>query len=38
MTAIDINALTDEQKAKIAADFAATEKAKKEKNERNYKK
>ncbi len=31
MTAIDITALTDEQKAKIAADFAASEKAKKEK-------
>ena len=30
MTAIDINAITDEQKAKIAADFAAAEKAKKE--------
>ena len=31
MTAIDITALTDEQKAKIAADYAAAEKAKKEK-------
>ena len=31
MTAIDITALTDEQKAKIAADYAASEKAKKEK-------
>lgn len=29
MTAIDITALTDEQKAKIAADYAAAEKAKK---------
>ena len=38
MTAIDITALTPEQKAKIVADFAAAEKAKKEKNERNYKK
>ena len=31
MTAIDIDALTDEQKAQIAAKFAAEEKAKKEK-------
>jgi hypothetical protein len=28
MTQININALTDEQKAKIVADFAAAEKAK----------
>ena len=31
MTAIDINALTEEQKKQIAANFAAEEKAKKEK-------
>ena len=31
MTQIDITALTDEQKARIAAKFAAAEKAKKEK-------
>ena len=31
MTAIDITARTDEQKAKIAADYAASKKAKKEK-------
>ena len=29
MTAIDITALTDEQRAKIAADYAAAEKEKK---------
>jgi len=33
MTAIDITALTEEQKKQIAANFAAEEKAKKEKKD-----